>query len=194
MNIAARITIVCALLLAGTVARAKEARSADFGEGDIGVKALVLLSTSNWNTPSAAPGKGKFLGIRVTLKRIGPEDGVRQKTQWLEMDNPFIESHVSSGHALVHWRALEPGEYALDFRLMNAFECQIKWPSYRFTVKAGDVIYLGDLHYSGTGIELRDQYARDLDYFSKTAGGVKPARFELRAPVLDRLASTCPGQ
>jgi hypothetical protein len=189
----AKFTVVCASLLWAASAQAKEARSADFGEADIGVKALVLLSTSNWNKPSMMPGKNKFLGIRVSIKRIGPDDGTRQKTQWLELDSPFHDSHFPTEHALVHWRALEPGEYALDFHLTNAFLCQKNWPSYRFTVKPGEVVYLGDFHFDSTEIRLTDHYARDYDYFQKTAAGVRPTKFEQRLPPVHRLSSNCTG-
>jgi len=177
MNVAAGRVIVCALLLAGTWARAFEVKSEDFTEDQIGAKAFILLSTSNYMKPSIKPGKNSFAGVSVLIRRVDSGDGVKQKTLGFGLDNPFLASHFAGEHAMVHWRAIEPGEYTVRYQVPNSC-LKIQPPKYRFRVKAGDVVYLGDFHFQSGGTTLvLDGYQRDFSYFAATARGVKPAHF-----------------
>jgi hypothetical protein len=154
-----------------------EAKSADLAEADASNKAFVLLSTSAAKTSLAASTVLRLQ--RITMK------GDKEKFKHVDgffVDNPFVKSHVPTEHMNVHWRALEPGDYMLDEVLQNPMGCLLKITRFRFSVAAGQTLYLGDFRAENGELSVRDRYDRDYQYFVSHAGGTRPAAFSPAMP------------
>jgi hypothetical protein len=172
-----RLMLVSALLAWATAADAREAKSKDFAEADAPNKAFVLFSTS-------APDTSVASGSALKLERIPNQDD-KKKIKYVDgfsMDNPFVKSHSSSERMNVHWRAIPPGDYAFSGMFMNPFGCFRNYDVFRFSVTAGQTLYLGDFRVVAFEITLGDNYSRDLEYFTAHAGGMKPAAFTPALP------------
>jgi hypothetical protein len=154
-----------------------EALSKDLSEADAPVKAFILLSTS-------AAGTSLTVSTLLRVQRI-TRKGAKEKFKHVDgffVDNPFVKSHSTTEHMNVHWRALEPGEYMLDGVLQNPMACRLKLTSFRFSVAAGQALYLGEFRVDEGGLTVRDQLNRDSEYFISHAGGMKPAAFTPALP------------
>jgi hypothetical protein len=181
-----RILIALSLALYAAAAAGVEAKSADLAEADAPNKALVLLSTSAAKTSLVA---GTVLRVlRITKK------GDKEKFKHVDgffVDNPFVKSHSTTEHMNVHWRALEPGDYMLDEALQNPAACLSKITTFRFTVAAGQTLYLGEFRAEGGQLAVRDHQDRDFEYFAAHTGGFKPAAFTPALP--ERVLKDNPG-
>jgi hypothetical protein len=162
-------------------------KNKDFRKEHIGVKAFVLLSTSNWRVPT----KGNFYFLYIHVYRVGPKDGTRQQGLAFPIDNPYVKSHYPGEYAITAWRTMQPGNYELMLVTHNSLFCMRDAPVYKFTLKPGDVVYLGDLHFRSGNYEIVDRYERDYSFFSAKAAGVKPERFERLSLQPSRTITTC---
>jgi len=187
-------TLAVLALLAASGARASEPRADDFREDDIGNKAFILLSTSNWGTPSYLPGKHWFMGVVMEMRRTDAGGGKRRRYVQFMIDEPSRKSHFPDEFGQVYWRSLEPGDYVMKIQVLRSGVCAKNAPEWHFTFKAGDVLYLGNFYFDGAAVVLRDTYERDYAYFVGNTHGVKPARF---VPANSRVVlndGACPGQ
>ena len=115
----------------------------------------------------------------LRLQRVTMKDG-KEKLKHVDgffVDNPFVKSHSQTEIMNVYWRALEPGDYLFDPVVQNPMMCEVNLLQFRFTVVAGQTLYLGNYRIEGTDFFVRDQYSRDLEFFTAHANGTKPAAF-----------------
>jgi hypothetical protein len=172
-----RVLIVLTLACYAAAAAGAEAKSSDLVEADAPAKAFILLSTSAAKTSLSASIALRVL--RITRK------GDKEKFKHVDgffVDNPFVKSHSPTEHMNVHWRALEPGDYMLDGALQNPAACLSMITSFRFSVVAGQTLYLGDFRVENDELIVRDRLDRDREYFIAHAGGFKPAAFTPALP------------
>lgn len=91
------------------------------------------------------------------------------------VNNPFIKTDFSDPPGSLKILSLEEGEYAFTSWVCSYGNWRIRAPIMhpRFTVKAGEIIYLGEIHFfippDGKSVTttISDKSGRDLSLFSK---------------------------
>lgn len=86
----------------------------------------------------------------------------------INIDSPFFTSNFPNEHAHVRSLILPEGDYFLILKSGNPAFCLIIYPTYFFSVKEGNITYIGSFQLSSNQLTLtQSNRARDIEYFQQ---------------------------
>jgi len=127
-------------------------------------KGLVLLSTG-------AKSKSASSARNLLIKNA---NGVVVES--LHIDNFVLKSHFDDHVGFVHAVNLEPGEYEVSLDVLNTlFEAKNRESTPTFSVKAGEIIYLGEIFLidSEQLYQVSNKLDRDLSKLNSKGAGLR---------------------
>jgi hypothetical protein len=146
--------------------------------------------------PEIPPGKGVVLfstGADATnlsfstgLRLVQAETMKRYDKVAITIDYPFASDFPDS-HGHVRSLTLPQGNYFLVPRSGNGFFCLVKYPMYRFTVRAGAISYIGSFQLSSRKLSIiRTYQQRDIQVFYRRNPALKSQAVVFQQVVIGR--------
>lgn len=120
---------------------------------------IIVLST--W-APETCTSTSTFLKVMpVTEKYNGSEVAL------LNIDNSYVKSDFPNNAGHIHALAIPAGDYYLTPMIANPYVKAQKMPKADFSIKAGEIVYLGEYHMHNScalsfTASFNDEYQRDM--------------------------------
>jgi len=164
MKLFPRIAVACLAIAAGT---GQAAHDLENGIKEIPPdRGLVVFSTS---------GTKAGFAIGSFLRLIDPESKRVYGSVYYSLD-PDKESDFTDELGKMRQIYLRPGEYMFAPDLARMRDWYL--PVYKFTVKAGSAIYVGNFWLGKKQYEVRDRSQRDLEIFRTNNPALSAVAFE----------------
>jgi hypothetical protein len=146
-------------------------------KSDLGTT-MGLAVVSTW-----ADGKSISEASEIVIKRVS--DG--KTVAGAPIDNYSLKSHFQDGWGFLNAFQLPPDDYAITLHAVNPFMLYIEpKKSLRFTVRSGEVTYLGEAYFYREGgygkLKMRDRATRDIPMFLQSNPSFAAADFVTRLP------------